>query len=269
MIRSPAVAGQFYPGSEASLVKTLSSLIPEILPGKTKQALAVISPHAGYIYSGGVAGETIGHVKVPESVIILGPNHTGHGTPVALMDHGAWDMPMGQVPIDKELAAHIAQSSLQITVDDVAHRFEHSLEVQVPFLQYLQKNLSIAPIVVSHVSYETCVAVGQGIAEAIGNFGKDVLIVASTDMTHYESRQSASAKDSLALDRIKALDPQGLYNTVVGNRISMCGIMPTTVALIAAQGLGAKNAELIRYTDSGETSGDTSQVVGYAGLVIT
>jgi AmmeMemoRadiSam system protein B len=183
------------------------------------------------------------------------------------MDHGAWDMPMGQVPINKELAAHIAQSSLQITVDDVAHRFEHSLEVQVPFLQYLQKNLSIAPIVVSHVSYETCVAVGQGLAEAIGNFGKDVLIVASTDMTHYESRQSASAKDSLALDRIKALDPQGLYNTVVGNRISMCGIMPTTVALIAAQGLGAKNAELIRYTDSGETSGDTSQVVGYAGLL--
>ena len=185
------------------------------------------------------------------------------------MDDGVWDMPMGEVPINKELAALIAGSSPYIEADDAAHRFEHSLEVQVPFLQYMQKNLTIAPIVVSHVPYETCVAVGQGLAEAIKSYGKSVLIVASTDMTHYESRQSASAKDSLALERIEALDPEGLYNTVVGKRISMCGIMPTTVALIAALALGAKKAELIRYTDSGETSGDTDQVVGYAGLVIT
>jgi AmmeMemoRadiSam system protein B len=269
MLRSSAVAGQFYPGTEASLVKTLDSLIPDIQPEERKEALAVISPHAGYIYSGGVAGETIGSVKVPENVIILGPNHTGHGAPVALMDQGAWDMPMGEVPVNRELAAEIAQSSQQIEMDDVAHRFEHSLEVQVPFLQYMQKNLTIAPIVVSHVSYQVCVGVGQGIAAAIRNFGKPVLIVASTDMTHYESRQSASAKDSLALERIKELDPEGLYNTVVGNRISMCGIMPTTVTLVAALALGAKKAHLIRYTDSGERSGDTSHVVGYAGLVIS
>jgi len=269
MRRSPAVAGQFYPGSEASLVKTLSALVPEIQPEDRKEALAVISPHAGYIYSGGVAGETIGLVKVPQNVIILGPNHTGHGAPVALMAQGTWDMPMGEVPVNKELAARIAQSSPQIEIDDVAHRFEHSLEVQVPFLQYIQKELTIAPIVVSHVSYETCAAVGQGLAEAIKGYGKPVLLVASTDMTHYESRQSASAKDSLALERIEALDPQGLYKTVVGNRISMCGIMPTTVTIIAALGLGAKKAALIRYTDSGERSGDTSHVVGYAGLVIT
>ena len=139
----------------------------------------------------------------------------------------------------------------------------------MPFLQYIQKNLSIAPIVVSHVPYETCVAVGQGLAVAIKSYGKPVLIVASTDMTHYESRQAASAKDSLALARIKELDPEGLYKTVIGKRISMCGIMPATVALVAALALGAKKAELVRYTDSGETSGDTSQVVGYAGLVIT
>jgi len=269
MLRSPAVAGQFYPGSEASLVKTLNSLVPEIQPAERKQALAVVSPHAGYIYSGGVAGETIGHVKVPENVVILGPNHTGHGAPVALMDHGAWDMPMGQVPINKELAAEIAKKSPQIEVDDVAHRFEHSLEVQVPFLQYMQKDLTIAPIVVSHVSYAVCVAVANGLAAAIKSYGGPVLMVASTDMTHYESRQSASAKDSRALECIKALDPEGLYNTVVGQRISMCGIMPTTVTLIAALALGAKKAELIRYTDSGETSGDTTHVVGYAGLIIS
>ena len=269
MLRSPAVAGQFYPGSEASLVKTLNDLIPDIPREEKKEALAVISPHAGYIYSGGVAGETIGQVKVPENVIILGPNHTGYGAPVALMDQGSWDMPMGEVPINQELAAEISKSSPQIQVDDVAHRFEHSLEVQVPFLQHMQKNLSIAPLVVSHVSYETCVLVGNGLAEAVKNHGKPVLIVASTDMTHYESRQSASSKDSMALERIKVLDPEGLYNTVVGNRISMCGIMPTTVALVAALALSAKKAELIRYTDSGETSGDTDKVVGYAGLVIS
>ena len=269
MLRSPAVAGQFYPGNEASLVKTLNDLIPDIQPEEKKEALAVISPHAGYVYSGGVAGETIGSVKVPESVVILGPNHTGYGVPVALMDQGAWDMPMGEVPVNRDLAEEIARSSSQIQVDEVAHRFEHSLEVQVPFLQHMQKKLSIAPLVVSHVSYETCVSVGNGLAEAIKNYGKPVLIVASTDMTHYESRQSASSKDGMALECIKALDPEGLYNTVVGNRISMCGIMPTTVALIAAIALGAKKAELIRYTDSGEASGDTSKVVGYAGLVIT
>ena len=269
MLRSPAVAGQFYPGSEASLVKTLKQLIPDIQPEDKKEALAVISPHAGYVYSGGVAGETIGAVKVPENVIILGPNHTGYGAPVALMDQGSWDMPMGEVPINSELAAAIAKSSPQIQVDEVAHRFEHSLEVQVPFLQHMQQELSIAPLVVSHISYETCTAVGSGLAAAIRNYGKPVLLVASTDMTHYESRQSASSKDSMALERIKALDPEGLYKTVVGNRISMCGIMPTTVTLIAALALGATKAELVRYTDSGETSGDTSKVVGYAGLVIT
>ncbi len=269
MLRSPAVAGQFYPGSEVSLVKTLNDLIPDIQPEEKKEALAVVSPHAGYIYSGGVAGETIGRVKVPENVIILGPNHTGYGARVAHMDQGGWDMPMGEVPINRELAADIAKSSPQVQIDEVAHRFEHSLEVQVPFLQYLQKKLSIAPLVVSHVSYETCVLVGNGLAEAVKNYGKPVLIVASTDMTHYESRQSASSKDSMALERIKVLDPEGLYNTVVGNRISMCGIMPTTVALVASLALGAKKAELIRYTDSGETSGDTDKVVGYAGLVIT
>lgn len=269
MIRSPAVAGQFYPGSEAALLKTLNALVPDIQPEKRKQALAVISPHAGYIYSGGVAGETIGSVQVPENVVILGPNHTGYGAPVSLMAQGSWDMPMGEVPINVELAKQITQNSPMIEVDDVAHRFEHSLEVQVPFLQYMQKNLTIAPIVVSHIDYATCIAVGQGLAAAIKSYNKPVFIVASTDMTHYESRQSASTKDSLALERIQALDPEGLYNTVVGKRISMCGIMPTTVTLVAALELGAQKAELIRYTDSGERSGDTDHVVGYAGLVIS
>ena len=157
MLRSPAVAGQFYPGNKVSLVNSLNNLIPDIPHDEKKEALAVISPHAGYMYSGEVAGETIARVKVPENVIIIGPNHTGHGVPVALMDHGAWEMPMGEVEINRELAAAIAESSSQIQIDEVAHRFEHSLEVQVPFLQYMQKKLTITPLVVSHVSYQTCV----------------------------------------------------------------------------------------------------------------
>ena len=185
MLRSPAVAGQFYPGTEASLVKTLNTLVPEIQPEERKQALAVVSPHAGYIYSGGVAGETFGQVQVPENVIILGPNHTGQGAPVALMDQGIWDMPMGQVPVNKELAVQIAKKSPLVEIDDVAHRFEHSLEVQVPFLQYMQKDLTIAPIVVSHVSYETCTAVGHGLAAAIKDFGKPVFISQHPDYLYF------------------------------------------------------------------------------------
>jgi len=269
MLRSPVVADRFYPGDQSSLSKTLASLIPDVPAAEKKEALAVVSPHAGYIYSGSVAGETFAKVKVPENVVILGPNHTGNCLPVSLMDKGAWQMPMGEVGINEELAASLVSGSAIIQPDDVAHRFEHSLEVQIPFLQFLQQNLSIAPIVFSHISYESCVEVGNDLARAIENCNKPVLIVASTDMTHYESRQSASSKDRLALERIRELDPEGLYNTVVGNRISMCGIMPTTVALVAALKLGATKAELVRYTDSAEASGDTSQVVGYAGLVIS
>jgi AmmeMemoRadiSam system protein B len=178
-------------------------------------------------------------------------------------------MPLGPVPIERSLTVCILRNSEVIVDDDIAHLQEHSLEVQVPFLQFLQKNLKIVPIVVSHVSYEICQQAAHDLATAIREYGEPVLMVASTDMTHYESRRSASTKDHLALERIQALDPQGLYETVVGNRISMCGIMPTTITLLAALELGATRAELVRYTDSGEVSGDTDQVVGYAGLVIS
>lgn len=267
MRREPAVANQFYPGDAASLQRALSGLIP---PSQEKiDALAVVSPHAGYIYSGGVAGETFARINIPEDVIIMGPNHHGYGEPIALMHEGSWRMPMGEVAISTALADKLLHQSRLIQADTVAHRFEHSLEVQVPFLQYFQKNLKIAPLVISHLSYATCREVGKAMACAIQEYGRPVLIVASSDMTHYESRQSASAKDSLAMARIEALDPEGLYNTVLGKNITMCGIMPTTIALVAAMELGATRAHLVRYTDSGEASGDTNQVVGYAGFMIS
>lgn len=265
MTRQAVVASQFYPGDPAVLRQTLESLIPAVRD--REEALAVVAPHAGYVYSGAVAGETYARVRIPETVVILGPNHHGHGEALAL-GTSDWSMPLGPVPVERHLAAAILQRSRVIVDDDMAHRYEHSLEVQVPFLQYLQENLKIVPIVVSHVSFDICQEAALDLAAAIREFSGPVLIVASTDMTHYESRASAGSKDRLALERILAMDPRGLYETVIGNRISMCGIIPTTITLLAAMELGARQAELVRYTDSGEVSGDTTQVVGYAGLII-
>ena len=267
MKREPAVAGQFYPGDEKTLRQTIADLAPAP-PEAKQQAIAVVSPHAGYVYSGAVAAETIGRVIIPETVIILGPNHHGAGARLAVMTAGSWQMPFGEVAIDSELAAAICESSI-FTPDHLAHLQEHSLEVQVPFLQHFGPDISIVPICVSHISYDDCEKAGKALALAIKSYNRPVLIVASTDMTHYESREAASRKDHMAMEHLTALDPEGLYNTVVSNRISMCGIIPTTITLIAAKLLGAAAAELVRYTDSGETSGDTRQVVGYAGFIIS
>lgn len=267
-MRLPVVADRFYPGDPAQLRSTLHELIPDVPEGEKLEALAVISPHAGYVYSGSVAGETMARVRIPETVVILGPNHQGRGAALALGMRD-WQMPLGKVAIDQGLARSISNRSLVITEDETAHNFEHSLEVQVPFLQYFQDSLQIVPIVVSHVSYAVCREAASDLAGAIKEYERPVLLVASTDMTHYESRQEAGRKDRLALERINALDPRGLYDTVVDNRISMCGFMPTTIVLLAAVELGASHAELVRYTDSGEASGDISQVVGYAGIIVS
>jgi len=268
MLRQPVVADRFYPGNPSELKRVLDNFIPSSPTSSLKKAVAVVSPHAGYIYSGEVAALTFARVNIPETVIILGPNHHGHGKDLAVGTED-WSMPFGPVPINRTLASLILEGSDQLVADNTAHLYEHSLEVQVPFLQYFQNNLSIVPIVVSHLRYDRCQAAAKDIARALSEYEGNVLMVASTDMTHYESRSSATKKDRLALDRIENLDPSGLYETVVGNRISMCGIMPTTIALLAADELGATNVELVRYTDSGAVSGDTDQVVGYAGLIIS
>ena len=266
MKRQPLVANQFYPEDPFFLHNALKELVPQV--ERKEKVIAAVSPHAGYVYSGATAGETLGRIIIPEDVIILGPNHHGRGAPIALMSKGTWEMPLGEVPLNNELGKLILANSSLITEDEIAHRFEHSLEVQVPFLQYLQKNLSITPLVISRISFAECRETGQALAKAITQYNKPVLILASTDMTHYESRETASSQDQLAIDRIIALDPQGLYETVLGRGISMCGVIPTTIALSAALNLGATRAELVRYTDSGEASGDTDKVVGYAGITI-
>ncbi len=267
MKRRPLVANRFYPEDPFFLLNAVKELVPQA--GHKEKVIAAVSPHAGYVYSGATAGETLGSIIIPEDVIILGPNHHGRGAPIALMAEGIWEMPMGDVPINSKLGKLVLAASPLITDDEIAHRFEHSLEVQVPFLQYLQKNLAITPIVISRISFAECQEVGQALAEAIKQYAKPVLILASSDMTHYESRESAGRKDRLAIERIIDLDPRGLYDTVLGRGITMCGVIPTTIALIAAQILGATKAKLVRYTDSGEAVGTTDKVVGYAGITIS
>jgi MEMO1 family protein len=268
MIRTPAVANRFYPGDEAELSQTVAELLPTDRSGM-KKGLAVVVPHAGYIYSGKLAAETFARVEIPPDVILLGPNHHGQGALAAIMQKGHWDMPFGMVRLNEELAGCILRLNPELVKEDEsAHRFEHSLEVQVPFLQFLQKDLTLAPLLLSPLSFPQCVALGRGIAAAIKEHGQPTLIVASTDMTHYETRAATAGKDKLAIERIRKLDPAGLYQIVEELNISMCGVIPTTVALVAAIELGARVAELVNYTDSGEISGDLNQVVGYAGFVI-
>lgn len=267
MTRLPAVADRFYPGGENSLRKTVTDLLNKYNPDKRDGVLAAVSPHAGYIYSGDACAETLKAIDVPETVVILGPNHHGRGAPIALSLVN-WEMPLGEVSINVELANHILAQNPNAVVDEIAHQHEHSLEVQVPFLQILQKELTIVPIALSHLSYSHCEEFANDLALAIEAYKKRVLILASSDMSHYESRENSEKKDKMALTELVSLNPSGLYRTVAENRISMCGIIPVSVALQAAILLGADTAEVIRYTDSGAVSGDTDQVVGYAGAVI-
>jgi len=226
-------------------------------------------PHAGYVYSGSVAGETASHLAIPETVIILGPNHTGLGPAVSVFPEGKWLMPFGSVPIAEELARTIVEKIELAEADESAHLREHSIEVQLPFLHYQRKGeMKFVPMILSSLATADCRHVGESLAGIINEAEGDVLLVASSDMTHYESHQSATTKDAEAIERILDLDPEGLIKTVFSRKISMCGIIPTAVMLYATKALGATGARLIRYTTSGETSGDYDQVVGYAGILV-
>jgi len=267
-MRKPAVAGRFYSGTSEVLAREISKLLPSTPEPVKEKAIGVISPHAGYIYSGELAAKTLSSIEIPETVIIIGTNHTGSGAPIALSTN-SWDMPFGPVPVDAEISSFLLSNSPHIVQDELAHQNEHSLEVQIPFLQQLQKNLSIVPLVISRISCSLCQEIGETLTSAIKTSGKNVLLLASTDMSHYESREAAEKKDHLALKYVQELEPEKLYHTVLDNKISMCGFIPVTITLFAAKLLGATSTRLIGYTDSGYVSGDTNQVVGYAGLTIS
>jgi len=265
MKRKAFVAGQFYPGSRERLREMIAGMTSPA--GVPKKAIAVVSPHAGYVYSGPVAGAVFSTTVLPATFIILGPSHREIGSLFAIQTRGSWQTPLGESPIAEGLAARIMAACALVEEDDQAHQGEHSLEVQLPFIQYFREDAAIVPICVSHeASYGDLEMLGQALAQAVRAHGQESLIVASTDMSHYVSQKTAEKKDMLAIRRVLDLDPAGLFETVTKERISMCGYLPTAAALVAAIGLGASGAELVRYQTSGETTGDYAQVVGYAGI---
>jgi len=235
-------------------------------------ARMVMVPHAGYVYSGAIAGETYARVRVPPTAVVLCPNHTGLGARRALWSRGAWRLPGFTLETDEVLASRVREHA-HLDDDRIAHLREHAVEVHLPFLHARRPDVSVVAICLAGLSYRECRAVGEGLALAIGECEKErserVLLVASTDMSHYVAADEARELDSRALERVLALDPEGLYDVVTREDISMCGYIPTTVALVAARSLGATRAELVRYGNSGDVSGDYAQVVGYAGVVLS
>jgi len=269
MIRLPAVAGRFYPDDPAELRNTLDSFLATEIETKKARALACLAPHAGYIYSGRVAGEVYQRMEIPSRVILLGPRHYPRGAPMAILSRDAWQTPLGLAPIDTPLAEKIARACPLLREDAVAHSAEHSLEVQLPFLQRLAPSFAFVPIVMASVPFADLEALGRALAEVLLSEPEPILIVASSDMNHYEPDDVTRVKDRKAIDTILALEPRELFDTVRNEHISMCGYGATVAMLIAARALGATGAELVRYATSGEVNGDLREVVGYAGMIIT
>lgn len=260
------MAGRFYSGSATALRDEVESFMhPSV---KKVSAKAIIAPHAGYIFSGSVAGLVYSSIEPPDTFILLGPNHTGLGNAVAVMSEGRWDVPGATLEVDSKLAGSIIKRSQLCTQDEEAHTHEHSLEVQLPFIVHINPKARIVPVTIMKASLEELMSLGHAIAAAVKAAKYPVVVAASTDMSHFLDEDETRRRDKHALDRISALDPEGLHKVVRSKDISMCGFMPTVTALSAALALGATEARLLRYTTSAEASGDFDRVVGYAGYVI-
>jgi len=270
-VRQPAVAGSFYPANPQRLraeIEHYTAAPPEAEAQPKVSALGCVVPHAGYMYSGHVAGAVYRRLELTERVAILCPNHTGMGEPLAIMSEGAWRTPLGDAPIDEELAAELKARMPLLSEDDEAHRSEHALEVQLPFLQVLLPEFRFVPITIGTGNFEVLSALGVAIANALAQHDERILVIASSDMNHYESDSVTRVKDRRAIDQLLALDPRGLYTVVREGNISMCGYGPAVAMLTAARKLGASKAELIRYATSGDVGGDRDRVVGYAGIAV-
>ncbi|MDD2336282.1 MAG: AmmeMemoRadiSam system protein B [Geobacteraceae bacterium] len=266
MVRQPAVAGQFYASDPIRLRDQLEKFVK--VEDKQVKALGAIVPHAGYVYSGAVAGAVYARVEIPETVVILGPNHHGIGSRAALFPPGEWITPLGKVSINQQLSSLLLHNSSLVEEDSTAHQYEHSIEVQVPFLQYLRPDVTIVPLCLGLSDYSSCRSLGLSLTKAIHEYEKEVLIIASSDMSHYQPADVAHYEDSLAIHEALDMNPEGMYSIVKGRGITMCGIIPASVMLVAAIEMGATKSDLIRYATSGEVSGDFNQVVGYAGVMV-
>ncbi len=267
MIRLPAVAGQFYPASPRELSSLIHRFIKESGEPEKVRVRACLVPHAGYIYSGHVAAAVFSRIEIPKTIIVLGVRHQPYGEDLAINSHGGWRTPLGDVSVDRALALRLRAACPALQEDEVAHRREHSLEVELPFLQELQPEFTFVPVAIGGTGFADLVQVGEGVAEVIAGSEKEILIVTSSDMNHYEDEGTTRRKDQRAIECMLRLDAKGLFEVCRRERISMCGLGPAIVMLSALRKLDVEGGELVKYATSGEISGDHDAVVGYAGLI--
>ena len=269
MLRLPAVSGRFYPSNTAeltALVRQYTEAEKDTVPARVRACLV---PHAGYVYSGHVAGAVYSRITLPKKILILGVRHFPRGEQAAILSNGAWRTPLGDAQIDAPLAEALRAACPLLREDAVAHSAEHSLEVQLPFLQVLQPGFTFVPVALGTARFEELVMVGEAIGTVLAASGEEVLLLTTSDLNHYEDDATTRVKDQKAIDRILALDARGLYDTCRNEQISMCGLGPTVAMLTALRAFGETRAELVRYATSGDVSGDFDAVVGYAGMLFS
>jgi len=267
VLRLPAVAGRFYPSNPAELTAIIARFTKTQSNVEKVAVKACLLPHAGYVYSGSVAGAVFARMTLPRKILILGVRHFPRGEQAAILSNGAWRTPLGDAPIDQSLAQALLAACPLLHEDDVAHSQEHSLEVQLPFLQVLAPGFMFVPVALGTVRFEDLVSVGEAVAEVLARTREEILLLTTSDLNHYEDDATTRVKDRKAIERLLALDARGLYDTCRNERISMCGLGPAVSMIVALQRLGAKHAKLARYATSADVSGDTSAVVGYAGMI--
>jgi AmmeMemoRadiSam system protein B len=267
MIRQPAVAGSFYSKDITQLKSDIEGFV--IKDCEKQTVLGIVSPHAGYMYSGRVAGNLYSRIKIPDTVVILAPNHTGYGVPYSIWPGGVWRTPLGDAEVDKEIVEELVRVCGLVEKDQEAHVCEHAAEVQIPFIQYFNPQSKIVVIVISSRNSSDLKNIGKSLSGVLQRLRPDALVVASSDMTHHESQASANRKDKIAIDELLALNEDSLYSKVHAMHITMCGIYPAVTMLVCAKDRGAKKAELVRYETSGDITGDYDHVVGYAGIIIS
>jgi hypothetical protein len=266
VLRLPAVSGRFYPADPdelTSLVRQYSTPQPNTAPQPVRACLV---PHAGYIFSGHVTGAVLSRIALPARIIILGVRHAPRGESLAIFSSGAWRTPLGDVPLDPPLASALKKECPILREDHVAHSSEHSLEVQLPFLQVLSPGFAFVPVALGTVRFDELVVVGEALARVMAA-NPEVLLLTTSDLNHYEDDAASRLKDKKAIDQILATNPRGLYDICRNENISMCGLGPTVAMLTALRVLGPTQAELVRYATSADISGDTTSVVGYAGFI--
>jgi AmmeMemoRadiSam system protein B len=267
MLRLPAVAGRFYPSNAAELTALIHKCLVADADKPPIHVRACLVPHAGYVYSGHVAGAVLARIVLPRKIIILGVRHYPRGEPAAILSSGAWRTPLGDARIDEELAEALKKACPLLREDSVAHSTEHSLEVQLPFLQVLAQDFTFAPVALGTVQFEFLADVGEAIGRVLEASKEDVLLLTTSDLNHYEDDATTRVKDRKAIEQLLALDSRGLYDTCRSEGISMCGLGPAAAMLTALNVMGVKKSELVKYATSADVSGDRSAVVGYAGMI--